>query len=147
MFLRLRKVIYVLLSIGSIGGAFLALMGMLVALGVFASGIAGGSWSGIGIGLLMILACAAGATGPAWVLLTVVLLPAPSPRERRVLTALLAASILAAGGVSISMLTYDGAAPRDPSLPIVTMVVPMLVGCALVVELWLPVWRARRPRA
>jgi hypothetical protein len=144
MFLKLRKAIYLLLSVGSVGGAFLALLGLLIALPALYAGIASGSLHHTALGLLMVLACLAGATGPVWIVLTVIQLPDPPARERRLLSVLLLCAILAAGVVSASMLTGTLALNASIGLPIVAFVVPSLVGCALLAELWLPVWRARR---
>jgi hypothetical protein len=144
MFLKVRKALYLLLSIGGIGGAFLAAMGLFVAITLFAAGISAGSLTSTALGVLMILICVAGATSPVWVLITIVTLPDLSTRERRVLTVLLGAAILAAGGTAGTWMGTLDENLEGIGTPIVTMVMPMLVGCALVVELWLPVWRARR---
>jgi len=144
MFLKLRKGLYVLLAIGSVGGAVLAFLGLFTSLAVFVAGLSQGEWAGAALGLLMVLACVAGVTGPVWILLAVVLLPNPSQKERRLLTALLGAAILAAGVVGIPMLIDIGEDRTGVETPIVLFVLPMLVGFALLLELWLPVWRSRR---
>lgn len=143
MFLRLRKSLYLLLGVGSVGGAFLAFFGLFTSLLVLVAGVSQGEWAGAAQGLLMVLACVSGVTGPVWIVLAVVLLPNPSPKERRLLTALLSASILAAGAVAIVMLMETGEDRTGIETPLVLFVLPMLVGFALLAELWVPVWRSR----
>ncbi|TDU31826.1 hypothetical protein DFR24_1208 [Panacagrimonas perspica] len=144
MFLRLRKGLYLLLAVGSVGGAILAFFGLLTSLVVLAAGLSKGEWADAALGLLMVLVCSAGVTGPVWILLAVVLLPNPSPKERRLLTGLLSAAVLAAGVVAIPMLMDVGEGSVGIGTPVVLFVLPMLVGVALLTELWLPVWRSRR---
>jgi hypothetical protein len=78
-----------------------------------------------------------------WILLTVLRLPDPSDRERRVLTCLLGASILAAGSVGFPMLVDAAEDAVGIATPITLFLMPMLVGLALLAELWTPILRTR----
>lgn len=143
MFLKLRKGLYLLLGLGSVGGAVFALAGLLTSLFLFVAGLTHGEWAGAATGLGLTLMCAAGATGPVWILMTVILLPNPSPKERRLLSGLLSAAIVAAGAVAAAMLLPGDGDAVGIETPLVLFLLPMLVGLALLIELWLPVWRVR----
>lgn len=146
LFLRLRKGLYLLLAIGSIGGALLAVIGLSITLTLLVAGIAKGDLSAAALGLLMTLACVVGATGPLWILLAVIALPGPPPKQRRFLSLMLAIACLAAGTVGFGMLML-GVRDGDYTgfeTPVILFLLPMLAGLALLAELWLPVWRARR---
>ncbi|MGH8516076.1 MAG: hypothetical protein ACREUE_01315 [Panacagrimonas sp.] len=144
MFLTLRKVLYLLLSIGSVGGALLAAAGLFTTLGLFIVAVWTGEWAAAGTVFMMMLMFAAGVAGPVWILITVLALPDPPHPTRRALTGLLLASILAAGGVLTDMLFPEVGEYSGSKTPIILFLMPMLVGCALIAELWVPVWRDRR---